>query len=281
MWSRAVGVDAAMPVSYRISLPGPRRRRHLIDSAFASLCTVERGLLHTLRLGRQRPVANTDSHISRGHARVGLPPSVEGERHVSVMPMASTTQVTILRNSPGLGLRRQRQSASPQFRTGGQAAMTHTGVDTLQSPSIAAPNPRGVSMILWAAGMFPRGPTTACTRRVRCRTSPSREQRWRPTPILSMRWPRSNRPPRRRTANSDCSTANVPRPSRRACVEIRGGALHDQFVVDVIQGGAGTSTNMNVNEVIANRALEILGDAPRRLRPAASTGTRQSQPEHE
>ncbi|WP_407528485.1 aspartate ammonia-lyase [Methylobacterium oryzisoli] len=44
-----------------------------------------------------------------------------------------------------------------------------------------------------------------------------------------------------------------------ACEEIRGGALHDQFVVDLIQGGAGTSTNMNANEVIANRALELLG----------------------
>ncbi|QTI68662.1 aspartate ammonia-lyase [Gordonia polyisoprenivorans] len=44
-----------------------------------------------------------------------------------------------------------------------------------------------------------------------------------------------------------------------ACTEIRGGALHNQFVVDQIQGGAGTSTNMNANEVIANRALEILG----------------------
>lgn len=44
-----------------------------------------------------------------------------------------------------------------------------------------------------------------------------------------------------------------------ACIEIRGGALVEQFVVDVIQGGAGTSTNMNANEVIANRALEILG----------------------
>ena len=44
-----------------------------------------------------------------------------------------------------------------------------------------------------------------------------------------------------------------------ACAEIREGALHDQFVVDVIQGGAGTSTNMNANEVIANRALELLG----------------------
>jgi aspartate ammonia-lyase len=44
-----------------------------------------------------------------------------------------------------------------------------------------------------------------------------------------------------------------------ACVEIRAGRLHDQFVVDPIQGGAGTSTNMNANEVIANRALELLG----------------------
>jgi len=44
-----------------------------------------------------------------------------------------------------------------------------------------------------------------------------------------------------------------------ACEEIRAGRLHDQFVVDVIQGGAGTSTNMNANEVIANRALELLG----------------------
>ncbi|MDQ1106236.1 aspartate ammonia-lyase [Nocardioides zeae] len=43
------------------------------------------------------------------------------------------------------------------------------------------------------------------------------------------------------------------------CREIRGGALHGEFVVDMIQGGAGTSTNMNANEVIANRALELLG----------------------
>ncbi len=45
----------------------------------------------------------------------------------------------------------------------------------------------------------------------------------------------------------------------RACDDLIGGALHEQFVVDVIQGGAGTSTNMNANEVIANRALEHLG----------------------
>jgi aspartate ammonia-lyase len=45
----------------------------------------------------------------------------------------------------------------------------------------------------------------------------------------------------------------------QACREIRGGDLHQEFVVDVIQGGAGTSSNMNANEVIANRGLEILG----------------------
>ena len=45
----------------------------------------------------------------------------------------------------------------------------------------------------------------------------------------------------------------------QACADIRGGALHEQFAVDVIQGGAGTSANMNANEVIANRALELLG----------------------
>jgi aspartate ammonia-lyase len=47
----------------------------------------------------------------------------------------------------------------------------------------------------------------------------------------------------------------------RACEEIRSGNLHGEFVVDVIQGGAGTSTNMNANEVIANRALELLDEA--------------------
>ncbi len=44
-----------------------------------------------------------------------------------------------------------------------------------------------------------------------------------------------------------------------ACEEIRAGGLIAEFVVDVIQGGAGTSTNMNANEVIANRALELSG----------------------
>lgn len=46
----------------------------------------------------------------------------------------------------------------------------------------------------------------------------------------------------------------------RACQEMADGLLNDHVVVDLLQGGAGTSTNMNVNEVLANRALQILGE---------------------
>jgi len=45
----------------------------------------------------------------------------------------------------------------------------------------------------------------------------------------------------------------------KACREIVDGKFHDQFPVDMMQGGAGTSVNMNANEVIANRALELMG----------------------
>ncbi len=44
-----------------------------------------------------------------------------------------------------------------------------------------------------------------------------------------------------------------------ACDRVITGAMNDQFITDLVQGGAGTSTNMNVNEVIANLALELLG----------------------
>ena len=62
-------------------------------------------------------------------------------------------------------------------------------------------------------------------------------------------------------ANADLGLLSADRRDAivAACEEIRAGKLHDQFIVDQIQGGAGTSTNMNANEVIANRALEILG----------------------
>ena len=62
-------------------------------------------------------------------------------------------------------------------------------------------------------------------------------------------------------ANRDLGALDAERSDAvaQACDELIAGKLHDQFPVDVIQGGAGTSTNMNANEVIANRALEILG----------------------
>ena len=64
-------------------------------------------------------------------------------------------------------------------------------------------------------------------------------------------------------ANCDLGLLDTERTKAivAACEEIRKGAFRDQFVVDVIQGGAGTSTNMNANEVIANRALELMGRA--------------------
>ncbi|MDR3385053.1 aspartate ammonia-lyase [Cupriavidus basilensis] len=62
-------------------------------------------------------------------------------------------------------------------------------------------------------------------------------------------------------ANHELGLLDEPRCDAiaAACAELLAGKLHDQFVVDVIQGGAGTSTNMNANEVIANRALELMG----------------------
>ena len=45
----------------------------------------------------------------------------------------------------------------------------------------------------------------------------------------------------------------------QACREIIGGKMHENFVTDMVQGGAGTSVNMNANEVIANRACEVMG----------------------
>ena len=52
---------------------------------------------------------------------------------------------------------------------------------------------------------------------------------------------------------------DIYQPIVAACERIINGEFHDQFVVEIIQGGAGTSTNMNANEVIANVALEITG----------------------
>ena len=65
----------------------------------------------------------------------------------------------------------------------------------------------------------------------------------------------------------------------RACRELTDGRLAPEIVVDRLQGGAGTSTNMNVNEVLANRALQLLGEAPGsydRVSPADDVNLHQS-----
>ena len=65
-------------------------------------------------------------------------------------------------------------------------------------------------------------------------------------------------------ANSELGLLDARKAAaiNRACDQIADGGLPDQFPLDALQGGAGTSTNMNMNEVIANRAIEILGGTP-------------------
>ena len=62
-------------------------------------------------------------------------------------------------------------------------------------------------------------------------------------------------------ANFECGqfSKEILQGMEGACQELIAGKLHDQFRLDPFQGGAGTSTNMNANEVIANRALELMG----------------------
>lgn len=73
--------------------------------------------------------------------------------------------------------------------------------------------------------------------------------------------------------------ADIARAILAACDEIVAGKLSDQFPLDALQGGAGTSTNMNVNEVVANRALELFGSARgdyQRLHPLEHVNLHQS-----
>ena len=55
---------------------------------------------------------------------------------------------------------------------------------------------------------------------------------------------------------------NIGNDLEQACEKMMAGELDEHILVDALQGGAGTSTNMNVNEVLANRALQILGKSP-------------------
>jgi aspartate ammonia-lyase len=82
-------------------------------------------------------------------------------------------------------------------------------------------------------------------------------------------------------ANFDCGLLDnaILQGIEGACAEIIDGKLHDQFLLDVFQGGAGAATNMNANEVIANRALELMGHAKgeyQRCHPANHVNASQS-----
>lgn len=66
---------------------------------------------------------------------------------------------------------------------------------------------------------------------------------------------------REQETEDNCSRFTVHRSLLQACQEMAEGKLNDYIIVDALQGGAGTSLNMNVNEVIANRTLEIAGKA--------------------
>lgn len=68
------------------------------------------------------------------------------------------------------------------------------------------------------------------------------------------------------------SDARVVDAIEDACIEMAEGGLTAHVVVDALQGGAGTSTNMNVNEVLANRALQLLGLPPGRADVVSPTG---------
>ena len=93
--------------------------------------------------------------------------------------------------------------------------------------------------------------------------------RHRPDQEGAPRWP---------TRRSGGSTASVADAIVAAADEILAGALRDQFVVDVYQAGAGTSHNMNANEVLANRAAEILGEPRGDLHAGPPQRSRQHGP---
>ena len=66
-------------------------------------------------------------------------------------------------------------------------------------------------------------------------------------------------------AEADFLDTHIAEAICKACDDVIEGKLQDQFPIDMVQGGAGTSVNMNANEVIANRALEIMGYKKRGL----------------
>ena len=85
--------------------------------------------------------------------------------------------------------------------------------------------------------------------------------------------------PRAPTTLWDGGTGIVADAIEQACSEMMAGLLDSHILVDALQGGAGTSTNMNVNEVLANRALQLIGKPPgdyRSIHPISDINLHQS-----
>ncbi len=108
---------------------------------------------------------------------------------------------------------------------------------------------------------MPSQPMRTTASRPHARSRTSRSAGCARIPISSPPRSSSRRPPRWRTSRSAASTRAVGDAIVAAADEVLAGGLRDQFVVDVYQAGAGTSHNMNANEVLANRAAELLGGA--------------------
>ena len=107
--------------------------------------------------------------------------------------------------------------------------------------------------------MCRRTPIGVCTPCVRWRIFRSPACRLVISRISCARWSTSRQAAARANKRLGYLSAAKADAIERACTIIAEGKYHDQFVVDAVQGGAGTSTNMNTNEVIANVALEVMG----------------------
>ena len=127
----------------------------------------------------------------------------------------------------------------------------------------------------------PRRPTTGCTPSGRPRTSRSPASPSQMYPIFIGALAAVKQAAAQ--ANRDIGALEPAKADAiiAATQDIRAGALHDQFIVDMIQGGAGTSTNMNANEVIANRGPGTPGAPARRVPVPASAAGRQPGAEHQ
>ncbi len=119
------------------------------------------------------------------------------------------------------------------------------------------PNPPAARPTASVRSTFP--PTATGARRPSARGTISRSARTACRCRSSARSASSSWRPRKPIANSACSTRAAPRAIVRAAREVIDGKLDDHFPLVVWQTGSGTQTNMNLNEVIANRANELLG----------------------